>query len=226
MGFLDIFKKKDNNVISHTTEPQKEDLPFRPNLKITPDGYWQLDFHDENADFKNFYDTTRLVINPNPVLTDGQGVYRCMVSWYGQNDCSIIDPSTGEYDSPRATEYSNIFTQIDFNLLQTDEAYYKLFMKGLLDKKRVERYLNDGLQENPQCPCGEYIGGVAKTNNGYKKYFNTNIGTTCHNSSLMVHKRQQYRENLEASRQKAIQAKRDEIARLQSDIDAMQSSQR
>ena len=160
MGFLDRFKKKDNNVVSQTTqnqEFQKENLPFTPDLKVTPDGYWQIDFYDENADFKNFYDTTRLVINPNPVLTGEQGVYRCMVSWYGQSDCCILDPTTGEYDSPRATEYNDIFAQIDFSLLQTDKNYYNLLMKGLLNKKRVERYLNDGLQENPECPCGEYI---------------------------------------------------------------------
>ena len=42
----------------------------------------------------------------------------------------------------------------------------------------------------------------------------------------MINKRYQHRQQLEASRQKAIQAKRDEIARLQNDIDAMQGSQR
>lgn len=226
MGFLDIFKKKDNNFTS-VDKSQEQDLPFNPNLRITQNGLWQLDYYDGNADFKDFYDTTRLVINPNPVLVCNQWVYNCMVSWYGQSDCSLFNQSTGEYESIRATEYNNISAQIDLNLLQTDKNYYDCLMKGLLNKKRVEKYLNNGLEENPDLPCGEYVGGIARTSQGYyKRAFSPDIGNECHNSPLMVNKRQHHREMLEASRQKAIQAKRDEISRLQSDIDTMQDSHR
>lgn len=228
MGILDIFKKKNNNTYTNTSHQQQEtNLPFRPDLKVTPDGYWQLDCYDENADFKNFYDTTRLIINPNPTLICNKWVYNCMVSWYGRDNISFFNQNTGEYETSGSTDYSNIFAQIDLNLLQTDEDYYNCFMKDLLNKKRVEKYLNYGLQENPDIPCGEYIGGIARTSNGYyKNGFSLDIGNACHYSPLMLHKRQLHRETIELQKKKTIQAKREQIARLQNDINSMQDSQR
>lgn len=34
----------------------------------------------------------------------------------------------------------------------------------------MNQYLENGLQESPEHPCGKYIGGMRKTENGYNKF--------------------------------------------------------
>jgi hypothetical protein len=94
-------------------------------------------------------------------------------------------------------------------------------MNKLLDRKRVAGYLEEGLRERPERVCGNYIGGVRKTEEGYGKFFNPKIGEASHNSELMVNRRKEYREKNEAKRQGAIAAKRAQIEQLQNEIDEM-----
>ena len=58
MGFFDRFKKKENNNIP-TNQPEMK--PYDIKYSSGSNGTLQIDFYDRNADFKQFYDTTRLL---------------------------------------------------------------------------------------------------------------------------------------------------------------------
>ena len=134
----------------------------------------------------------------------------------------MFDEKTGQFDSLRAQEYRGVLAEIDLELLQTDPNYCNMVMKELLDKQRVERYLESGLQETPEHPCGKYIGGIRQTEKGYGKFFSTIVGKASHNSELMVNRKQEHREMIEKQRQKAIADKKAQIEKLQSELDSME----
>lgn len=218
MGFFDIFKKSNKSMMPEHNKPKVEIPSFETTFKPTQDGRLQVDFFDRNAEFSKFYDTTRLIVNGNPIKISGHDVYECMVSWYGDSDCQMLNKETGEFESLRACDYRNILAQIDLDLLQTNPDYCKQVMKNLLDRRRVERYIDTGLQEKPNHPCGNYIGGVIETEQGYRKYFSQTIGERVHNSTQMIRKRQEYRELKERARQQQIRNKQAQISQLQDDI--------
>ena len=221
MGLLDIFKRKENNIPKVNYEPRVEQQPSNVNLKPTKDGRLQVDFYDSEAEFRKFYDTTRLIVKGIPLNIEGQEVYECEVSWYGQNDCQMFHKETGEFSSLRAINYREVLAQIDLDLLQNDPNYCQILMKGLLDKDRVEKYLENGLQETPQTPCGKYIGGIQQTEYGYIKIFSQLVGQASHNSRSMVNKRQERRKQIEDLKRREIDNKKAQIAKLQSEIDDM-----
>lgn len=224
MGFLDRFKKTGKQDTRNVTNNREaaEQLPFDVSYSRIANGNLQVEFHDRNADFKKFYDSTRLIIDKEPFYMEGHQVYRCAVSWYGDSDCRVWDAREERYNSLRAQDYQRVLAEIDLELLQTDVNYCNMVMKGLLDKQRVEKYLENGLQETPEYPCGEYIGGVRKKEQSYNKFFSTVVGRASHNSESMVNKRQQYREKMEKQRQEAIENKEAQIAKLQSEIDNLE----
>lgn len=222
MGFLDIFKKKENNVQKPNIRLQMEQKPFDIKLRATNDGRLQVDFYDRESEFKNFYDTTRLIVSGIPLNIGGKDVYNCMVSWYGESDCQMmIDKATKEMSSLRAIDYREVLAEIDLDLLQTDTKYCEKLMKGLLNKSRVESYLENGLQEMPQRPCGQYIGGLRQTEDGYKKIFDAYIGRKSHNSSQMVEKRRERRKQIEDIKRRQIDDKKAQIRKLQAELDDM-----
>ena len=156
MGLFDIFKKKEKEpeIQNGLNEAQKS---YEIEYKTTRDGRLQIDFYDKGTKFSQFYDTTRLVVDNRPIMLAGQEVRNCIVSWYSQDDAVFLD-SEYEGESLNARDYRGILAQIDPTLLQTDENYCSVVMRKLLDKKRVTKYLEEGLQETPEQPCGKYIG--------------------------------------------------------------------
>lgn len=227
MGFFDRFKKDNkqniDNVVNVVNNNQTvNQLPFDIEYSQMSNGNLQIEFYDKNPDFKKFYDTTRLIVSKQPVNIEGHRIYNCAVSWYGHNDCQMFDEKTGQFDSLRAQDYKGVLAEIDLELLQTDPYYCNIVMKGLLDKQRVERYLESGLQENPEIPCGKYIGGINQTEKGYGKFFSTIVGQASHNSELMVNRRQEYRQRLEAQKQQVIAAKKAQIEKLQNEVNTME----
>ena len=216
MGLLDKLKKK-NNLQPENQIKKDYDIQYG----ITRDGRLQVDFYDMQADFKQFYDTTRLILSQRPLNLAGKEVYNCLVSWYGQNDCSMLNERTGEFEILNAVEYRGVLAQIDLQLLKSDPEYCKKVMKSLLDKQRVEKYLQAGLEEMPERPCGKYIGGVMKTEKGYRKFFSQEVGKASHYSNLMINRRKEYKENLEIKKQKEIKRREDKIKTLQEEINNM-----
>ena len=219
MGFFDRFKK--NNVKNENVQSVKE-LPFDIEYSQLANGNLQVEFYEKDVNSEKPYDTTRLIVGTTPLNMAGHRVYNCAASWYGRGDCCILNKETGKMESLRATQYRGVFTEINLELLQKDKNYCYMVMKGLLDKERVEKYLENGLQENPKKPCGKYIGGISKTEKGYEKFFTEEVGMASHNSKLMVERRQENRLKVEAIKQHDIEAKKEQIRKLQSELDEMQ----
>lgn len=194
---------------------------FEIKYGITNDGRLQIDFYDMQADFKQFYDTTRLIVSDETLNLANQEVCNCMVSWYGRDDCQMLDETTGKFEIQSAKDYKDILAQIDINLLKSDSNYCNKVMKSLLNKKRVENYLEAGLEENPEHLCGNYVGGIRKNERGYEKFFSTEVGKASHRSDLMVNKRHKHKEELEAKMQRAIYDKKAQIEKLNKEIDDM-----
>ena len=224
MGFFDRFKKNDKQNIENAVNNRQPvgQLPFDVEYSTLSNGNLQVEFYDNDSDFKKFYDTTSLTLGNKPLNIEGHQVYNCAVSWYGRSDCQMLDEKTGKLDSLRAQDYRGVLAEIDLELLQSDPNYCNILMKGLLDKQRVERYLESGLQETPEQPCGKYIGGIRQTEKGYGKFFSTIVGRVSHNSELMVNRRQEHREMIERQRQKTIADKKAQIAKLQNELDSME----
>jgi len=116
MGFFDGFKKRDEQNTDNNSQAV-EKLPFGVKYIQGSNGELQVDFYDTNADFKKFYDTTRLKVARQPLNIKGHKVYNCDVSWYGQYDCNMLDEVTGKFDSLRAQEYRRVLAEIDLELL-------------------------------------------------------------------------------------------------------------
>lgn len=222
MGFLDRFKKSDNMNTSTQPSPRVEEQPIKVKYSVLPNGNFQVEFYNRNAEFKKFYDTTRLIIGRQALNLAGHAVCNCAVSWYGKDDHQMVNEKTGQLESPRAGQYKGVLAELDLRLLQTDPNYCSMVMQDLMDKQRVERYLEDGLQEQPKVPCGKYIGGIRQSEQGYTKFFNPSVGLVSHNSDLMIGRRRERQAMLEERRQQLVQNKKAEIARLQNEVNDLE----
>ena len=222
MGLLDIFKNNKNQNAERVDNYTQNELPFDIRFNQIPNGNMQVELFNKNSNYDKFYDTTRLIIDRVPLNIEGHQVYNCAVSWYGHDDCQMLNEKTRQLDSLRAQEYRGVLIELDLELLQTDPNYCNVLMNGLLDKERVERYLEKGLEETPDLPCGKYIGGVSKTEKGYGKFFSRDVGMSSHYSDLMVNRRRRKIEENERQRQAEIESKKNQIKKLQSEIDDME----
>lgn len=224
MGFLDRFRKNDNAKPSTQPLPnlEKQKPPFEVKYSVLPNGNLEVEFYNRNAEFKKFYDTTRLIIGKQALNMAGHAVCNCAVSWYGKSDQQRINKETGKLESPRAGEYKGVLAELDVKLLQTDPNYCSMVMQNLMDKQRVERYLEEGLRETPEVPCGKYIGGVGQSEKGYTKFFEPSVGLASHNTDLMRGRRRERQAMAERARQKSIQNKKAEIARLQNEVNSLE----
>ena len=200
MGFFDIFKKK---------KPEKQekhdyisnDDSFKRQDKVKINGDLEsgitFDYYISDPNFRKFYDTVCLQISDTQPIFNifGTKIYNALVSWYGEDG-------------------------IDFNAI-SDSEYLKALFRLLLNQNRVEQYLDDGLQENPAVPCGNYIGQLCYTPEKgiYQKQFDMHIGEISHNSTPQVERRRQHKLKLEERKRNSIKEKQEQIAKLQQEID-------
>lgn len=213
MEFKKLFRKKieEEPVVPQTT-PKKLEMPKE---YLGKDGkrYLEINYYNEKSKFGQFYDTTRLIVNEEPSYVANSPIYHAKVSWYGMDDTCFFDNGCESY---RATDTRDILLGLDFGKLQ-DFDYLDLLMTQLLEKARVERYLQNGLQENVNQPCGNYVGavGISKQTGNYVKEFNLAVGEAVHHSPEMVEARRIQRKELEKRRaaERAILDNR--IAQLQ-----------
>ena len=214
MGFFNRNKDKKIQTPTNETNTNKSNIDY----SITKDGKLQIDFFDGGRNVGKMYDTTRLIIDNVATQLNNTTILKGFVSWYGRDDAVILNGKNGD-EFGRRVDYKEILADIDFNLIQTDSKYCETVMKLLLRQSRVEDYLSMGLQDNPNRLCGEYIGGVRKTEKGYEKIFDVKAGKEAHQRPEMVLKRAQYKEKIEKRKQNQISRNRDEINRLQEEIE-------
>ena len=216
MGLFERFKKVKGEPKKQNVE---QELPFEVSFSTNQNGTFQVDFYDKFPKPRQFYDTTRLIVDPRPLVMNNKYVLNGAVSWYGQDDAIILDDRGQE--SGRRSLYRGILAQIDLNLLQTDANYCYTVMKQLLEKSRIEKYLCQGLEKNPERPCGKYIGGVEIIENEYKKIFDANIGRESHYSKLMIDRRRENDLKQQIEQEEQIRRKQEQINKIQEEIDNM-----
>lgn len=223
MGIFDRFKRQPKNNIP--VEQQPVMAPRRIENKniieysCTEDGRLVVELIETHPRDDQFYDTTKLVVDNKQVNLAGELVQNCMVAWFGRDDVVYLDD--GGHDLGRRGDYKNVLAGINTDLLLNDESYCVAVMKSLLSQKRVEEYLNRGLQDNPEIPCGKYVGEITMGNKGYSKFFKTRLGQASHNSPEMVEERQIMNELKRKYQEKVAAEKRAQIAQLQSELDDM-----
>lgn len=212
MGFFDKFKKKEE-----IEEQQEEKLPYDIKYSVTQDGRLQVDFRELQANFRQFYDTTRLIVGGNTSIVNGKQIESALISWYGSSDAVMLDGSGRECG--RRVDYEQISLGVNIEQLQRDPNYCISVMKGLLNKERVDRYMEAGLQEKPAMECGNYVGEIGVKDGRYTKIFQQDIGQAVHNSNYMKSKRYERTMRLEETKQRNIEQKRAEIDRLNQEIE-------
>ena len=57
----------------------------------------------------------------------------------------MFDPSTGREIGSRV-EYTHVIAAIDPDLLEADDSYAEVLLKYLLEKNRVEQFMENGLK--------------------------------------------------------------------------------
>ncbi len=220
MGILDRFKKKKEEPAPSYSIPSSPNTkpPFDLIVTATKDGRCQMEFEDHKADMKQFYDITRLIINGKPININGHVLYDCDISWYGSTDAILLGPDGEKFG--RRNEYKNILAEIDMGRMQTDSRYCQFVMRGLLNRKRVLRYLEKGLRDSPDIPCGKYVGGVRYLEGGkLDKFFSCDVGQAAHSSPEMVSMREKHKQREEAKRAAEIAERQARIQRLNDEID-------
>lgn len=218
--FSRLFKKKENYEYGY--EMQTISQYTNPNdimINYTKEGMLQIDFYDSNPRLATLNDSTRLVITNVSENLANKYIPKCLVSHYNSTDCQILKRGQGAISS--RDMYQEVVADIDINLLQTDYQYCKTVMRDLLDSRRVNWYLEQGLEENPQKYCGKYIGGVGRGRNGYTKFFDAIAGQVSHYSPEMIQKRQMHREAEIEWRQKEIEENRKRNNQLYEEINEL-----
>lgn len=169
-------------------------------------------FCNDKAD--QFYDTTILVISETPTIVDGIPLYTGRVSWSNHDDCIMIDRN-GTINSPRAQDYKEVLLEIDMDKFWNDNSYRYALLTSLLDQKRVQQRLDWGLEDSPEKPCGNYMGGLFLNDHAiYQKYDRPDIAFKVHNSPTARNRRIAYKES-------QIKFKKAELSRIMNKVDAL-----
>ena len=217
MGFFDIFRKqKTNDLPINNSEERiynKDDIK----MNYTQEGRLVVEFYEQSNDIRQFYDTTKLIIDNKDVDLSGTLVQNCWVSWYGSDDCCYLDPIMKKNE--RRNRFRNVLAQIDIDLLERDRNYCISVMKKLLNEKRVNEYLEKGLMDNPRIPCGKYVGGIDKVSDTYRKVFDADLGEASHNSSEMINRRREVKLELQRKHKKERAEKEKQYNRLKKELE-------
>ena len=141
-------------------------------------------------------------------------VNQCLISWYGQNDAIMVD-----FD-PRE-DYEIILATLDVDRMTTDTRYCTYAVKQLLNRKRVEEYLERGKsQEEPEVPCGNYVGTIVQEADGrLRKKFDCAVGRASHNSPYMLQVRKDIKEQMEQAKAKRREQLEAQIQDAQNELE-------
>lgn len=148
----------------------------------------EIEYFTNNAGKLQFYDVTKIQVDFNKFeIVEGRPLYECGLLWKNDSDAVMFDETTGQ----EIEKYIKVKTFINKNLLYNDQEYVKALATSLLDKKRVEAYLQRGMEENPEIKSGNYVGEIDKNQEGkYVKRFHLSVGKTVHNSNEMTKRRE------------------------------------
>lgn len=247
MGIKDavknIFGRKKKDEEDRPIVEEKRDIA---KISHTEEGRKIFELQVAEKEKGQYSDTTRIVIDKVPQNVEGALVYDCMATWYNEGDTMFYDPSgSGEINY----DYVHVIAGIDPYLMETNKEYFFEVMKGLFKESRVKgEYLPTRLKTEEEieqeatrireeqarvqreggdpstirksqimAPCGRYIGCVIEREGRIVRGFNPDVGKALHNSPEMKKEREAYKER--QARQEVARAKREEIARMQHELD-------
>ena len=214
MGFFDLFikRKKDDNKIKEiklndVSNGQEQDIQI-----ITPvDGGRKIaiEYYNPDIKFGQFYDTTKIIIDKEEQKLGTSNVRECLISWYNEDDTIYSDYNSRE-------DYERILVSLDIDRMVSDEEYCSFAMRKLLNRERIMKYLQIGESSNePEVPCGNYVGGVREDEEGnLKKVFDIRAGRESHYSPYMMKVRKERRIKNEEARKEKKKRLEEEIKRL------------
>lgn len=224
MGLFDFLKKgKKQEQIQPAMPRQMQERQDRIETYLTEEGRKVFEFFDSKARPGQMYDSTRVVIDQAPKVIEGDMVYDCFVSWFGEGDTVFFEEGRGRQD-----QYEHVIAGINPGLMETDPEYLKFVMQGLFGKARVERYLETALMSEEEIQetqkeeiartghdhtwaCGRYIGKVERNAKGeLVKKFNAEVGSIMHNTAEMKSARNVAQ--LKRAKREEIAAKQAELA--------------
>ena len=139
--------------------------------------------------------TTLVIDNVDYFFEDGESSFqKCMISHRNQFSVMILKPNEW---GVMIGGYYQIYTRVDRNKLQEDELYCRYVMDGLLNRDRVERYINMGMQEHPKKKCGNYVGEVFYDTSDmcWRLGFDNDLGSKIHDTQEMREKREKYKQD-------------------------------
>lgn len=199
---------------------------------FTEGGQLAFEVSTPEKSLREFYDTTKIIVDDRPEIVMGKELYDCFVSWYNDSDAIMFDKN-GQMVGSR-TNYKHVISGIDVWRLRADEEYLTYVAKELFDKKRVTDYLNAskmntqeiaeansklGPNDRRYVECGRYIGEVADRGNGrFVKTFQVEIGQILHNSAEMIAERNRNRNRKISLNQERINEKREQIKKLEEEM--------
>lgn len=226
MGILNnIFGNKKQKESVTKQEVKRQDYCRKTE---TEQGRRVFEYYDANAKFGQFYDTTRVIIDKEPIIAENTELYDCMVSWFNRDDVVMFDRDGNEVGS--RTAYKHVVAGIDPNLMESNPEYLSAVIKKLLEKERVERYESYSLKSEAEIlkereagddrivACGKYVGSVINSNGKWRNVFIGDIGRMFHSSPEMQEERRTHKERMEEIRKEKIEQKKAEIARLQAEV--------
>ncbi len=136
--------------------------------------------------FLNGKQCTKLIIDPYHRTDLGdkyEHLYNCVFLSYDHDDTQRFKD-----EIPLTAYQKDIVLDIDPNLILHDPIFFTFFMKIVISLKRVEKYIANGCEKNPEIPSGNYLGGAVYDNKGrLQKRFDPYIGSLIHS---------QYREKI------------------------------
>lgn len=229
MGLFHFKKQKEKEQIP-MERPKRSPMKFQSYRDKDGTEYIDVEFHEEDGRraLGQDYDTTRLMIKRySSRLPNGTMIEEAKISWRHNYDVIFLDENGREV---RITpDMEEIRLKIDFEKLYQDLAYQEELMRGLLTKQRVIRYLNQGLEEEPEHPSGNYVGEVRlreeRDEQGnivkryYGKVFSSSIGKVVHNLPDQVARREAQKQK--AQKDAIAEQKRRQMQKLQGEIEEL-----
>ena len=200
--FSNIFRRKEEEKPIQIKEQESKQATNEFAMGENVDGSQFFEYFNDNPKPGQVYDITRVVIKGESENIADSTLYKCLVSWFKRCD------GHSEKEHVVTTDYREVIAGIDPVLMREDLEYFELVMKGLFDRNKVERHMENSLKTEDELygelekspdsgayPCGKYIGGVEKRNGKLEETFSIVIGEIMHNLPSMREERDEYRKD-------------------------------
>lgn len=158
-------------------------------------------------------------------IVRNQRLYNCKIRYKNSHDMEYIDKKMNE--EIFENESHNILVGIDLKRLNASKEYREMLLENLLDENRVKNLLENGCKENPQRPCGNYVGRVIEKSEGeYAKAFDIEVGKEVHYGKIGTEMREKMKSQEDIQRQNEIKRLKEDIENNKKKIENLEGNDR